>query len=167
MRSTPAAPRRQPAPPTSPLRRRLVRLALPALSALVLQSCLTEPVAILPEGAVAFVAPEEYAAWWERTEACAQLQGDMQRVEWYVVPDVATFETDLGEKVGIRVQTGDRVRIVLAGQYQRHEMVVRHEMLHALLKQPGHPELYFVNRCQLTWDSWGESLQGELLADAH
>ncbi|MCU0620085.1 MAG: hypothetical protein MUC69_01125 [Gemmatimonadales bacterium] len=169
MRSTPARPRRHEAPvPPQPLTRRFARLALPALSALALQSCLTEPVPVLPDNAIAFVAPAQYADWWSRTEACSLLEGDMQRVEWYVVPDVATFATDQGEKVGIRVQTGDRIRIVLAGHYQMHEMVVRHEMLHALLKEPGHPRDYFVNRCALTWDSWSESLEGELaLADAH
>jgi len=43
---------------------------------------------------------------------------------------------------------------VIAGNYAEHEMVVRHEMLHALLQREGHPTDYFVNRCHLTWESW-------------
>jgi len=125
-----------------------------ALAALVLGGCSYEPTPTLPAGAVSFTAPSEYATWWSRTSQCSELTGSMAKVEWYVVPDVATFATDEGEKVGIRVKTGDRIQIVLAGQYQRHEMVVRHEMLHALLNQPGHPDLYFTERCRLTWATW-------------
>jgi hypothetical protein len=124
------------------------------LAALLLGGCNYEPTPALPDGAVAFTAPMEYVAWWDKTSACSGLSGSLARVEWYVVPGAATFSTDQGEKVGIRVKTGDRVQIVLAGQYQNHEMVVRHEMLHALLDEPGHPDLYFTERCRLTWATW-------------
>jgi hypothetical protein len=125
-----------------------------ALAALTLGGCSYEPDPVLPDGAVAFTAPTEYLTWWDRTSACSELSGSMAKVEWYVVPGAATFPTAEGEKVGIRVKTGDRIQIVLAGQYQMHEMVVRHEMLHALLNQPGHPDLYFTERCRLTWATW-------------
>lgn len=125
-----------------------------ALAALVLGGCSYEPTSALPDGAVSFTAPTEYLAWWDRTSQCSELSGNMAKVEWYVVPNVATFSTAEGEKVGIRVKTGDRIQIVLAGQYQMHEMVVRHEMLHALLGTPGHPDVYFTERCRLTWATW-------------
>ena len=130
------------------------RYALVAL-AFFLGSCMTEPSVALPEGAEAFTPPQQYVQWWGATESCSELQGNMARVEWYVVPGAATFPTDQGEKVGIRIRTGDRIRIVVAGQYQMLELVVRHEMLHALLDAPGHPDEYFTSRCRLTWESWG------------
>lgn len=40
--------------------------------------------------------------------------------------------------------------------YVNDEMVVRREMLHVLLDEIGHPDGYFVDRCHLTWTSWGD-----------
>jgi len=98
--------------------------------------------------------PPQYATWYAKTEACAQLQGAGGNIEWYVVPDVATFETSIGEKVGLWEKVGNVSRITIAGDYVANEMVVRHEMLHDLLERTGHPPEYFVSRCHLTWDSW-------------
>jgi hypothetical protein len=81
----------------------------------------------------------------------------MAPIKWYVVPGVSTFPTAEGEKVGIRIKTGNDVRIVIAGNYVEHEMVVRHEMLHALLNRAGHPPEYFQDRCHLTWETWAAS----------
>jgi len=128
--------------------------SLLAFAGILVGGCTYEPTPALPDGAVSFEAPTAYVTWWDRTSECSGISGDMARVEWYVVPDVATFPTEQGEKVGIRVRTGDRIQIVLAGQYQLHEMVVRHEMLHALLREPGHPDEYFTERCRLTWATW-------------
>jgi hypothetical protein len=133
-----------------------------ALAALLVGGCSHDPTPVLPDGAVAFTAPTTYLTWWDRTSQCSELSGSMAKVEWYVVPDVATFPTEQGEKVGIRVKSGDRIQIVLAGQYQMHEMVVRHEMLHALLREPGHPEVYFTERCRLTWATWQEDNSGDV-----
>jgi hypothetical protein len=130
-----------------------------------LLGCTTEPTIVLPDGAQAFTAPQGYHTWWSKTEGCAELTGDLNRVEWYVVPNVATFETEQGPKVGIRVKAGDRITIVLAGAYQEHEMVVRHEMLHAILDRPGHPTEYFEDRCRLTWATWGGGAEGTIAMD--
>lgn len=107
-----------------------------------------------PEGAVPMSAPAEFSTWYARTEACAQLDGAGEAIEWYVVPGVATFETSIGEKVGLWERVGNVSRITIAGDYVGNEMVVRHEMLHDLLERTGHPPEYFVTRCHLTWDSW-------------
>ena len=156
MRSTPASNRSPRAPLMHPTSFRRFGGSFLALAAFAFGGCNYEPAPDLPDGAVAFTAPTAYLAWWDKTSACSQLGGSMARIEWYVVPEAATFPTDQGEKVGIRVKTGDRIQIVLAGQYQMHEMVVRHEMLHALLNESGHPDLYFVDRCRLTWTTWQE-----------
>ena len=136
------------------------RGSLPLLAIwLVAASCASLEPGPLPEGAVPLTAPPAYADWFERTEACAGLSGDFTAIEWYVVPDVTTFETELGDKVGLWEQTGGVTRITLAGAYTEHEMVVRHEMLHDLLGREGHPQEYFVTRCHLTWDSWASTEQ--------
>lgn len=133
---------------------------------LPLLGCMTEPTVALPEGAVRFTAPVIYSSWWTKTEGCSELTAQMQRIEWYVVPNAATFETDQGPKVGIRIKAGDRITIVVAGDYQNHEMVVRHEMLHAILDKPGHDPLYFEQRCHLTWASWAAN-SGDSTATDH
>lgn len=111
----------------------------------------------LPASAVEIAAPAVYREWFARTEACSGLQGDLTKVQFYVVPGVETFATPDGPQVGEWIRTGDSHQIIIAGNYQNHEMVVRHELLHALLRQSGHPAEYFVSRCALTWESWSAS----------
>lgn len=110
----------------------------------------------LPPAAQLVAPPEAYREWWSRTEACAGRSGDFERVQWYVVPGVQTFATDAGEKVGLWTHSSEGVRIIIAGDYAGNELVVRHEMLHALLDREGHPREYFQQRCGLTWDSWSQ-----------
>ncbi len=113
------------------------------------------PSAPLPHNAVALVAPPEYEGWWAQTEACSGRRGNLKDIRWFVVPGVATFMTREGLKVGRWSRGGDGTEIVLAGDYVSDELVVRHEMLHALLDREDHPPEYFTDRCHLTWLSWG------------
>lgn len=108
----------------------------------------------MPVGAVALSAPAIYREWHQSTEACSGLAGSFSTIQFYVVPGVSTFSTEDGPKVGLWTRVGKINRIVIAGDYLEHEMVVRHEMLHGLLGREGHPPEYFVDRCHLTWDSW-------------
>jgi len=146
---------------------RALRQSLLSVLILPLLGCTVEPTVVLPEGAVEFAAPSEYNTWWARTEGCAELSGEMARVEWYVVPDASTFDTDQGPKVGIRIKSGNNIAIVVAGNYQHHEMVVRHEMLHAILDKPGHDPVYFEQRCQLTWATWQGGSDTTVVAEDH
>ena len=112
----------------------------------------TEP---LPENAQPLAAvPPEFQKWWQATEACSGQAGRIEMIQWYVVPGARTIQTPDGPKVGWWSHSAAGVRIVLAGNYADNELVVRHEMLHALLDRAGHPPQYFTARCQLTWDSW-------------
>lgn len=101
----------------------------------------------LPSGAVAFTPPAVYARWWALTESCAGLTRNMGELSWYVVPDASSFPNGAaGEADGAYLMVGSK--IVLAGQRQNDPTVVRHEMLHALLRnQPGHPRPYFLGGC--------------------
>lgn len=114
----------------------------------------TGPSTPVPAGAVPLPAPSIYREWFDRTAECAGREGRFERIEWYVVPGVETFETDEGAKVGMWIRRGESDRIVIAGNYRDHEMVVRHEILHSLLGKHGHPADYFTDRCQLTWETW-------------
>ena len=115
------------------------------------------PPGELPANAQLMIAPEQYRDWWEATEACSGREGDFDAIEWYVVPGVETFETEAGPKVGLWSHSSEGMRVVVADGYAENELVVRHEMLHALLNRGGHPEEYFNTRCNLTWDSWSSS----------
>lgn len=114
------------------------------------------PPTPLPVQAQQVLPPDEYRTWWAETEACAGVSGDIDQVAWYIVPDAETFDSKSGPKVGLWSHSGEGVRIVLAGNYVDNELVVRHEMLHALLDREGHPAEYFETRCHLTWQTWGQ-----------
>ena len=120
--------------------------------------------ATLPLGAVPMAAPAQYPAWFARTEGCSRLLGRIGDIQWFVVRGVETFPTEGGPKVGMWEKVAGSSRIIIAGRFADHEMVVRHEMLHHLLDREGHPPEYFVTRCQLTWETWaGAAMQ----ADGH
>ena len=114
----------------------------------------TGPSPWIPAGAELLAPPPEFSVWFDRTQSCSGRSGSYRSIEFYVVPGVDTFPTDQGPKVGMWLRRGDRHAIVLAGNWSRHEMVVRHEMLHSLLGQAGHPDTYFTERCRLTWEAW-------------
>ena len=136
------------------------RTSLPIVMSMVVLVSLgdvraSRPMASLPSNAARFVPPAAYQQWWTRTVACSGLRGSLPSIEWFVVPGAATFDTNDGARVARWSRGKDGTRIVLAGAYLSDEMVVRHEMLHALLDRPDHPPEYFVDRCHLTWESWG------------
>lgn len=117
-------------------------------------ACGTEP-SPLPPGATSMAVHPEYATWWQSTEACSGLKGNFASIEWFQVPNTSTFESEAGLVVGLWEKSSGQNRITIAGDYVDNELVVRHEMLHALLGRQGHPTEYFVTRCSLTWASWG------------
>jgi hypothetical protein len=121
----------------------------------VLSACeILGPTAALPEHAVALAAPIQYQDWWARTEACSGRQGRLADVAWFVVPDVTEFPTPDGAEVGRWTRGSNGTRIVIAEAYLDDELVVRHEMLHALMDRGDHPAAYFADRCHLTWATW-------------
>lgn len=119
-------------------------------------SAVTEPSSpSVPAGAVAFSPSPAFQDWWRATETCAGLSGNFSSIEWFVIPGVETFDPGTGHPVvGMWSRDGNRSRITLAGAWQQSEFVARHEMLHALIGQSGHPALYFETRCGLTWNLW-------------
>lgn len=124
------------------MRGRLTRVAV--VSLLGLGGCGFDPL-----GAEAWAPPPVYATWWERTRACSGLAGPAEEVHWFVIPGDG-FPCPSGTCAG-RWEPG---RIYLAEAFAGDEMVVRHEMLHALLDRGGHPNPPFGNGCPLTRETW-------------
>ncbi|MDX2261501.1 MAG: hypothetical protein SFU84_07360 [Gemmatimonadales bacterium] len=119
-------------------------------TAMVGISLLAGGCAFEPEGALPMAPPSSYLAWWHETEACAGIEGDFPAVQWFEVPG-ESFECPSGRCVG-RWEPPDRIYV--ASAWAGHEMVVRHEMLHQLLAEDGHPPDLFERRCGLTWTTW-------------
>jgi hypothetical protein len=118
------------------------RIALLAL----LGACTTLIDQPLPTGAEPFVPPAVYQQWWELTEACSGVSASMSAVSWYHVPGAETIPLEDGTAVNGRFDPVNN-RIVLAGNAELEGDLVRHEMLHALIRSPGHPRAAFIGRC--------------------
>jgi hypothetical protein len=102
---------------------------------------LTGPI---PADAIRFQPPAIYARWWSMTEACSGRSGDFASVQWYRVPqNLVGFR---GEWVaGYWNSAGNQ--IVLGEVAVERGAAVRHEMLHALVRERGHPRAEFVEAC--------------------
>lgn len=124
------------------MRRRAIPLACLALA--VACDGPTDPP--LPDAARRMAPPPVFATWWGMVEACAGVSRPLSGVEWWEVPDVATFYTPDHGSVQAYWSRGSN-RIVLAGRAVRDGAVVRHEMLHALLRREGHARADFLERC--------------------
>jgi len=88
------------------------------------------------------VPPAQYAFWWAMTAQCSGLSADMSTIQWYVVPSAG----DLGPDVD-GLYYPKTHRIVLLADSVSSGQLVRHEMLHALGAEPGHPAKYFQDGC--------------------
>jgi len=103
-----------------------------------------------PAGSQSWEPPAIYREWWGATEACSGLSGDFDRVEWMIVPG-ESFKCGSGQCVG---HWDPSHKIFIASDWSRHEMVVRHEILHELMRRSGHPNPPFGIGCPLTWETW-------------
>jgi hypothetical protein len=117
-------------------------LTVAALGAAMLAGACEAPTAALPDGAIAFAPLPPYATWWQLLESCSGLTGSFAAVQWYVA-DAVDPSDDLVN--GEWLSAGNR--IVVTPRSARDGGVVRHEMLHALVRGGGHPAEYFADRC--------------------
>jgi hypothetical protein len=136
-----------------PLRTKLVELRTALVFVVVcgLVACdlITAP---LPPNAVRFVPPAVYARWWAMTEACSGRSGDLGAVDWFRVPG---SQFNLGEQPVSGYWSRNANRIVLAEEGIEEGDIVRHEMLHALLRVAGHPRSQFLGSCASLVDCQG------------
>jgi hypothetical protein len=100
----------------------------------------------LPNGALPFTPPQSYQTWWQEVESCSGIAGNLGDVSWYYIPNVNVFTVGANPNVAGYWQPY-HLSVTLAGLRMDDPDLVRHEMLHALLKVPGHPVEYFGQRC--------------------
>lgn len=100
-----------------------------------------------PSNAVRFTPSVRYRGWWALVEACSGHTADFDAVRWYVLPNDSTFQLEGQTVNGAFYASGNQ--IVLADGEQLDGVLVRHEMLHAILPPltKGHPREYFLDRC--------------------
>jgi hypothetical protein len=118
-----------------------VGLTMLAFCGVAACSEITEP---LPPNAEQFAPPAVYARWWAMTEACSGRSGDLGAVNWYRVPGSGFVYR--GHSVS-GYQSSYTNRIVLAEEAIEQGPLVRHEMLHAVLRASGHPRSQFLGSC--------------------
>lgn len=114
-----------------------------AVCCLALVACGLEVRNDFPWGAVEIPPPPQYRVWWELVERCSGRRARFDGVRWFqvvagdiLVRDQVASGAWYAARNSIVVQPG-----VAGGS------VVRHEMLHAVLQDGGHPDEYFKNRC--------------------
>lgn len=100
----------------------------------------------LPAGSERFDTPPVYSEWWSMIEACSGITRSLSSVQWYVVPGARFLTLPRIGEVGAYTEYTEN-RIVLAGEAQMVGPIVRHEMLHELIRVDGHPRKYFFERC--------------------
>jgi len=99
----------------------------------------------LDSRAVQFSPPAVYRTWWNIVQSCSGKSQSFDEVTWYEVRNSSTVKLK-GKNVGA-YWTSASNSIVLAGNGVLDGEFVRHEMLHAMLRQNGHPRSDFVERC--------------------
>lgn len=125
--------------------RRFGRLGRLFASCLILVGCSDLFAPDVPEGAIQLTPlPAEYEDWWRLAERCSGASGEFAYVDWGVVPGVSTIPGTEGA-VGTYYRNRHQIILVERGTLDGH--LVRHEMLHALLRVGGHPREFFVERC--------------------
>lgn len=115
------------------------------LLTLALSGCdfITDPA--FPGEAEPFSPPAVYKTWWEMTKSCAGLSLPFEDIQWFVIPESNHFIFG-GDAAG-GAWFRDRKAIVLVSDGILEGQLVRHEMLHALLQDGGHPRAEFLNLC--------------------
>jgi hypothetical protein len=90
-------------------------------------------------------APAVYALWWNMVEACSGITRPLANVTWYRVLNAEYIKLNGQFDTGYWSSASNE--IVLADGSIWDGALVRHEMLHALLRQPSHPRSAFLGSC--------------------
>ena len=79
------------------------------------------------------------------TQACSSLTGSLAAISWYQTSQVV-YDTKSGDVIA-GYWLPESNRIVLTSSVMLDGGIVRHEMLHALIRKGGHPRSQFLNNC--------------------
>jgi hypothetical protein len=121
-----------------------VRMSVLALVAGISCGHLTDPP--LPANAQVLVPPPVYAKWWGMVESCSGLRGSLENIQWYSTASLLRDPNDNDEAIAGYWSLASN-RIVLYENDTIAGGIVRHEMLHALLRSAGHPRSAFLQAC--------------------
>jgi hypothetical protein len=116
----------------------------------LIAACTTIVEPALPSDAEEFSPPPVYSTWWNMTQACSALTGSLGAVTWYQTNTVV-YDTHSGDVIAGYWEPGSN-RIVLTSSVMMDGGIVRHEMLHALIRKGGHPRGQFLSNCSGTVD---------------
>ena len=97
-----------------------------------------------PAGAERFDPPPAYSDFWTEVQNCSQLSGDSSRVNWYIVRGTVTFPCAYGDCRGLWVAPHDIYLSDGAASdvFFENFFTVKHEILHDLVGQAGHPPVF-------------------------
>lgn len=87
--------------------------------------------------------PAQYWGWWDLVEQCSGIEGDLNDIRWLISGENSIPGTD--GAAGVWLSSSNSI-VLISGMELRGE-VVRHEMLHALLRRGGHPRSAFIVGC--------------------
>jgi hypothetical protein len=124
--------------------RKGMRAALFAVVAGLSCGHLVDPA--LPANAERFVPPPVYQQWWAMVEGCSGLEGSLESIQWFSVPEQLWDPSNPADPVEGYWSAASN-RIVLNSNDTAAGGIVRHEMLHALVRSKGHPRSVFVEKC--------------------
>ena len=110
---------------------------------IVVMACQDSTAPSLPFAIAPFEPLPQYAAWWSLVESCSAQHADISRVKWRVAIGQFTFVWR-SEITNALWQSGSNT-IVLGDGWQEVGSVVRHEMLHALVRSSGHDAFWFLS----------------------
>lgn len=112
---------------------------------LIVLACGDATAPKLPADAQQYSPPPVYSTWWQMTESCSGLTGQLAAVTWYQTAQQVT-DTRTGDVIAGYWVPGSN-QIVLNTLVMMDGGTVRHEMLHALRQKSGHPRDQFLNKC--------------------
>jgi hypothetical protein len=97
-----------------------------------------------PKFAERFDPPASYNDFWTQVQDCSGLSGDSARVHWYVVRGTVTFPCSYGDCRGLWVAPHDIYLsdAAAADIFFENFFTVKHEILHDLVGQGGHPPVF-------------------------
>ncbi|HJS43742.1 MAG TPA: hypothetical protein VJ755_09740 [Gemmatimonadales bacterium] len=101
-----------------------------------------------PPGATRLDPPPIYKELWREVEGCSGLSRSMAWVNWFLVPE-HPFPCGTRFCAGLWVSPHNIYLSDVAAhdQYGDNYLTVRHEILHELVRKPGHPPVF--SQCEL------------------
>jgi len=101
-----------------------------------------------PPGTTPLDPPPIYSDLWREVEACSGVSGNMDVIRWFMVQG-GSFLCGLHFCDGLWVSPHNIYLSDLAAHDLQGDnyLTVRHEMLHELIRKPGHPPVF--SQCHL------------------